>query len=76
MGELCNIIAGNLKNHLMKEGYADLTLSSPFTYKNVVPGGVQFDYSLFTKQEIIFNFWNQKCIAVEVCLGRVPQKGK
>ncbi|MBF0485662.1 MAG: chemotaxis protein CheX [Candidatus Omnitrophica bacterium] len=75
-GEMCNIIAGKVKNGLTSRGYADLFLSAPIKKKNTVPEGLPFDYSLYTKQEIVFTFWGQKCIVVEACLGSIPQTAK
>ncbi len=75
-GEFCNVLAGNVKNELVGLNYADLTMSAPSKYKNAVPEGVQFDYSLFKKQEVTFTFWGQKCIVVEACMGWVPQKAR
>lgn len=74
VGEMAKIIAGNLKNEIAGAGYIDLTVSEPLKYKNHVSDGVQFDYSLYTKQEISFTYWGHKCVAVEVCFGSVPQK--
>lgn len=76
VGELTNILAGNVKNELTAIGYIDLTMSAPFKYHNHVPDGAQFDYDLYKKQEITFTFWGQKCIVVEVCMGNVPHKSK
>jgi len=76
LGEFCSTLAGNLKKGLSEQGYVELFESAPAKYKNVVPEGAQFDYSLYRKQEITFSFWNQKCIVVEVCMGHVPQKGR
>jgi hypothetical protein len=76
VGEFCNILAGNVKNELVGLGYADISMSAPHKSKNSVPDGVPFDYELFTKQELSFTFWNQKCIVVEACMGNIPQKGK
>ncbi|MBF0122194.1 MAG: chemotaxis protein CheX [Candidatus Omnitrophica bacterium] len=75
-GEMTNILAGNLKNELVSLGYAELVLSTPSKYRNTIRGGVLFDYSLYQKQEIIFSFWNQKSVAIEVCMGAVPLKGR
>ncbi|MBF0619169.1 MAG: chemotaxis protein CheX [Candidatus Omnitrophica bacterium] len=75
-GEFCNILAGSIKNELANLGYVDLTLSAPSKYKSSIPEGVQFDYNLYQKQDISFSFWNQKCIAIEACMGQVPLKGK
>ena len=75
VGEFCNIIAGNLSNELTGLGYANLSMSSPKKGKNFLPDGVPFDYELFSKQEMLFSFWNQKCIAIEACMGYVPRKG-
>ena len=76
IGEFTNILAGNVKNELRSLEYHDLIISAPYKYKNVVPEGVQFDYNLFKKQEIIFTLWKEKCVVVEACMGYVPQKGK
>ena len=76
IGELCNIIGGNFKNELLTLDFIDLTLSSPYKYKNVVPDGAQFDYNLFKKQEISFSFWKERCVVVEACIGTVPTKGR
>ncbi|MBF0331252.1 MAG: chemotaxis protein CheX [Candidatus Omnitrophica bacterium] len=76
IGEMTNILAGNVKNQLRELEYADLFISAPFKYKNVVPEGAQFDYSLFKKQEIIFTLWKEKCVAVEACMGYVAQRKK
>ncbi len=76
VGEMTNILAGNVKNELRSLDYQDLIISAPFKYKNVVPEGVQFDYNLFKKQEIVFSYWREKCIAIEACMGYVPQKKK
>lgn len=76
VGEMSNILAGNVKNELAALGYIDLTMSAPFKYKNHVPEGAQFDYNLFKKHEIVFSFWGHKCIVVEVCMGQLPLKGK
>ncbi|MBF0387585.1 MAG: chemotaxis protein CheX [Candidatus Omnitrophica bacterium] len=73
VGEFCNILAGNLKNELTAIGYAEVLLSSPLKYKNSVLEGVPFDYELYTKQELAFTFWNQKCVVIEACLGNIPQ---
>ncbi len=76
VGEMCNVIAGNVKNELMTVDFVDLMLSSPSKYKNVVPQGVPFDYNLFKKQEMTFFFWKEKCVVIEACLGNVPQRPK
>lgn len=76
IGEFCNILAGHVKNELTNLGYADLTISPPTISKNSVESGVPFDYALYRKHEISFQFWGQKCIVIEVCMGYVPQKGK
>ena len=76
VGEFCNILAGNLKNELVALGYADISMSAPFKFKNSVPDGIPFAYELFIKQEIKFHFWNQPCIVIEACMGNIPQKGK
>lgn len=72
-GEFCNVLASGVKKELVGLNYADLTISAPTKHKNTVPEGVQFDYSLFKRQEITFTFWGQKCIVVEACMGWVPQ---
>ena len=76
VGQMCAILAGNLKNKLTGLGLADLLVSTPDKYKNSVPSGAPFDYSLFKKQEFSFSFWKEKCIVVEVCLGDIPVKGQ
>ncbi len=76
IGSFCNIIAGNVANELAGLGYALLTISSPATAKNSIAQGVPFDYGLFTKQELTFTFWNQKCIVIEACLGHIAQEKK
>ena len=76
IGQLCDIIAGNLKNQLGSMGLADLVLSTSSKHKNAIPEGVPFDYSLFKKQELSFSFWKEKCIVIEVCLGNIPAKGR
>jgi hypothetical protein len=76
VGEMANILAGNVKNELRGLEYEDLLISAPTKHKNVVPEGVQFDYNLFKKQEIMFSFWKEKCIAVEACMGYIAQKKK
>ncbi len=73
VGEFTGILGGNVKNELKALGYAELILSVPLAYKNVVPEGVLFDYNLFKKQEISFSFWKQKCVVVEACIGPVPR---
>jgi hypothetical protein len=73
-GQMCNVLAENLKNELIQANYADLLMSAPANFKNHVPGGAPFDYALYTKQECIFSFWGQKSIVVEACLGRIPGK--
>ncbi len=74
VGEFCNVLGGNVKNELVGLGYVDIAMSAPYKYKNSVPEGIPFDYSLYQKQEITFTFWNQKCIVVEACMGYVSQK--
>jgi hypothetical protein len=76
VGQLGAILAGNLKNKLLNMDCADLVISPPYVYKNAVPSGVPFDYSLFKKQEISFSFWKEKCIVIEVCLGNIAAKGR
>ena len=73
VGEFTGILGGNVKNELKALGYAELILSVPLAYKNVVPEGALFDYNLFRKQEISFSFWKQKCVVVEACIGPVPR---
>ena len=73
MGEFTGTLGGNFKNELKVQGYNDLILSAPLVFKNTVPDGVAFDYSLFKKQEFSFSFWKQKCIVVETCIGHVPR---
>jgi hypothetical protein len=72
--ELCGILAGNLKNEMASHGYMELIVSAPLRYKNSVPEGVQFDYDLFKKQEIVFGFWKEKNIIVEACFGNIPKR--
>jgi hypothetical protein len=74
-GELCNLLAGNLKNDLAQAKYVDFFISEPSNFKNHVSAGAPFDYNLYTKQECIFSFWGQKCIVIEACIGRIPSKG-
>lgn len=76
VGEFCNIVAGNMKNELVALGYKDISMSAQAKFKNAVPEGVPFDYALFTKQELSFTFWNQKCIVVEACMGDVTKVTK
>lgn len=73
-GEFCVLLAGDLKNALAAAGYAPLLISEAFKYKNSVPDGIPFDYDLYHKQEISFNFWNQKSVVIEACMGSVSQK--
>jgi len=75
-GQFCSILAGNLKNQLAGLDLIDLFVSTPYTYKNAVPDGVPFDYSLFKKHEFSFSFWKEKCIVIEVCMGNIPAKGQ
>lgn len=72
VAEFCNILAGNVSNELTKLGYANLFMSAPYKGMNAIPEGVPFDYALYSKQEISFFFWNEKCMVVELCIGRVP----
>ncbi|MFH0753617.1 MAG: chemotaxis protein CheX [Candidatus Omnitrophota bacterium] len=76
VGEMTNILAGNVKNELRSLDYQDVVISTPSTYKNVVAQGAPFDYSLFRKQEFMFTYWREKCIAVEACMGYLSQKKK
>ena len=76
VGEFCNILVGNVKTDLVELGFVDFFMSAPYKYKNSIPEGVPFDYSLYQKQEISFTFWNQKCIVIEVCMGYIPQERK
>jgi hypothetical protein len=76
VGQLGAVLAGNLKNKLLSMDCVELVVSPPYTYKNAVPEGVPFDYSLFKKQEISFSFWKEKCIVIEVCLGNISAKGR
>lgn len=74
LGEFCFILADALAKRLVELGYAGLIVSPPYQTKNSVPEGVPFDYGLYSKQELSFTVWNQKCIVVEACMGHVPQK--
>lgn len=76
VGDLCQVIAENLKKQILALDLADLTLSAPYKYKNAVLEGAQFDYNLFKKQEVAFSFWKEKCVVVEACMGHVPTKGR
>jgi hypothetical protein len=76
VGQLGDILAGNLKNKLLTMDCAELVISPPYKYKNAVPAGVPFDYSLFKKQEISFSFWKEKCVVIEACLGNIAAKGR
>lgn len=75
-GEMAQIMADNFRNELGRLGYAELIVSPVQKYRNVIRGGVPFDYSLYRKQEISFSFWNQKSVVLEACLGAVPLKGR
>ncbi len=67
-------ISKALKEALMGLNYPELISSDPVKYKNNIPEGVPFNYSLFKKQEFIFSFWGQKSIAIEICLGALAKK--
>jgi hypothetical protein len=72
IGEFCRILAENVRKGFAAEGYSSLLASEPLKYRNAVPEGVPFDYALFRKQELTFNFWNRNCVVIEACLGHVP----
>lgn len=71
-GEVCNILAGALKNDLNMKGYKELVISAPSSHKNDVAGGVAFSFDQYTKQEFVFELWNKKAFVVEVTLADVP----
>jgi len=76
LGEFGKALAQKIKDAVVSNSYADLLISTPLIYKNVVPEGAQFDYNLYKKQELIFSFWNKQCVVVEVCMGNVPQRAR
>lgn len=67
-------ITKEVKESLSSLNYPELMSSDPVKYKNNIPDGVPFNYSLFKKQEFIFSFWGQKSIAIEICLTILPKK--
>ena len=76
VGELGGILAGNIKNGITAMGFAELVVAPPAIYRNSVPEGAPFDYNLFKKQEVLFSFWKEPCVVVEICLGNIPAKGR
>lgn len=75
-GKFCSLAAGKVIRELSGKGYSELLLSPALAYKNSVPDGVPFDYSLFHKQELTLSFWKEKSVVLEVCMGHVPLKNK
>lgn len=74
VGEMATIIAGKVKEEIAASGHPDLRMSPAVKYKNAIPQGVPFCYDLYKKQELIFTFWKEKCVAVEICLTQLPRK--
>lgn len=66
--EFCKLLASNYKNELKNLGYKDLVMSDPLKYHNVVPEGVEFNYSEYVKYELSFYLWKQKALVVDITL--------
>jgi len=68
-GELCNIIADELKNELTKIGYSDLLISKPINYQNDIPEGVDFEFREAKYHESSYYIKEKKAIVVNFSLG-------
>lgn len=75
VGDFAEVLAGELRNRLASQGYAEVLLSAPENHKNTIPDGIPFNYDLYKKTEILFQFWKQKCVVVEICMGQLPRRG-
>lgn len=73
-GEFCNIIVGGFKNDLANLGYADLTISAPSNYINLVPEGAPFEQKQEKYQEVTFYFWNEPALVVDITLAPIPMR--
>ena len=72
--KFCNLLAQNFKNELTKINYADLVMSTPHNYKNLVMHGVEYSKDQKTKIELSFFYWKQKTIVIELTLASIPRK--
>ena len=68
-GKLCNVLGGNFKNELAKQGFGDLVMSAPQNYHNSVPEGVEFHYDEYSKSETSFYLWKEKIVAADITLS-------
>ena len=73
-GKWCAAIAGEFKNELAHQGYAEMVLSVPKNYKNNVIQGVEFSTDQKIKQEISFFYFKHKAIVVELTMAPIPKK--
>lgn len=72
-GTFCNIIAAKFKSGLAQMGYAELSMSHFYSFKDEVFGGVAYDTQQKSKYEIAFEINGVKRIVAELTLGKVPK---
>ena len=73
-GNLCQSIAGTLKDRLGAEGFHSLEISTPAVYKNTISEGVEFSKDQDEKQEISFYFLKHKAMVIEWTMAAIPKK--
>jgi hypothetical protein len=73
-GEFCVAMANQFKTSIASNGYKELTVSTPLTFKNDIPEGVPFDYNEKKYYQLDLFFWKQKTLIFNLTLGAVPLK--
>lgn len=68
VGEICNNIAGGVKNELSPLGFASLEISTPFNHKDIVPGGVVLPKKVKECHEVDISLWGSKYIIIDIAL--------
>jgi hypothetical protein len=72
--EFNNIVAGNFKGELVRQGYTEVDLKESQGYYCAVNAGVHYDMEETEKIELMYQVGNKKILAFELTLGQLQKK--